>query len=159
MAQLAALAAPRGVHPHALTAVSLADLACALVGSRPAGMRWLIDHADLAARVAIRDREVLRQAVTLADLDATGPTLPTVPGGCGVVAAWHARHQAATTYASRLAEHTGTTPAAVAVSLLHLHHIRAHGADPDAEARTHRLARSIALAYTTRHTAAPEGTS
>jgi len=47
----------------------------------------------------------------------------------------------------------------VAVALLHLHHIRAHGINPDAEARTHRLARSIALAYTARHTAAPGATS
>jgi len=160
VAQLAALTAARGVHPHALTAVSLADLACALLGSRPAGLRWLIDHADLAARVAIRDRDVLRQAVTLADLDAASPTLPAVPGCFGVVAAWHGRRQAATTYARCLAEHVGhAAPAAVAVSLLHLHHIRAHGVDPDAEARTHRLARSIALAYTTRHSVVPGGTS
>ncbi len=153
VAQLAALTGTHGVHPHALTAVSLADLACALVGSRPAGMRWLIDHADLTARVAIRDRDVLRQAVTLADLDAPSPTLPVVPGCSGVVAAWHGRRQAATTYARCLAEHAGrVTPAAVAVSLLHLHHIRAHGADLEAEACTHRLARSIALAYTARHT-------
>ncbi len=160
VAQLAALTGTHGVHPHALTAVSLADLACALFGSRPAGMRWLIDHADLATRVAIRDRDVLRQAVTLADLDAPSPTLPAAPDCSGVVAAWHARRQAATTYTRCLAEHAGrATPAAVAVSLLHLHHIRAHGADPDAEARTHRLARSIALVYTARHTAAPGGTS
>lgn len=57
------------MHSPALTAVSLTDLACALLGSRPAGMRWPIDHADPAARVAIRDRDVLRQAVTLAGLD------------------------------------------------------------------------------------------
>jgi lantibiotic biosynthesis protein len=160
VAQLAAFTAMRGVHPHALTAVSLADLACALLGSQPAGMRWLIDHADLAARVAIRDRDVLRQAVTLADLDAASPTLSAVPGCSGIVAAWYARRQAAITYARCLAEHAGrAAPAAVAVSLLHLHHIRVHGADPDAEACTHRLARSIALAYTTRHTAALGGTS
>ncbi|MBV9143815.1 MAG: lantibiotic dehydratase [Pseudonocardiales bacterium] len=160
VAQLAALTGTRGVHPHALTAVSLADLACAVLGSRPAGMRWLIDHADLAARVAIRDRDVLRQAVTLADLDTASPTLPTVPNSSGVVAAWHARRQAATTYARCLAENPGhTDPATVAVSLLHLHHIRAHGADPQTEACTHRLARSIALAYTTRRTAAQGATS
>ncbi|MGH3755168.1 MAG: lantibiotic dehydratase [Pseudonocardiaceae bacterium] len=160
VAQLAALAGTRGVHPYALTAVSLADLTCALLGSRPAGMHWLIEHADLAAKVGIRDRDVLRQAVTLADLDSPSPTLPAVPGGSGVVAAWRTRRQTASAYARCLAEHAGrATPAAVAVSLLHLHHIRAHGIDPDAEARTHRLARSIALTYTARHTPAPEGTS
>lgn len=159
VAQLTALPGMRGVHPSALTAVSLVDLVCALLGSQSAGMRWLIDHADLAARVAIRDRDVLRQAVTLADLNAPSPTLPAFPGCSGIVAAWHARRQAAITYAGCLAEHAGgAAPAAVAVSLLHLHHIRAHGIDPDAEARTHRLARSIALAYTARHTAAPGAT-
>lgn len=160
VAQLAALTGTRGVHPHALTAVSLADLACAVLGSRPAGMRWLIDHADLATRTGRLDRDVLRQAVTLADLDTASPTLPDVPGCSAVVAAWDARRRAATAYARCLAEHTGrATPAVVAVSLLHLHHIRAHGADPDTEAHTHRLARSIALAYATRHTTAPGGPS
>jgi lantibiotic biosynthesis protein len=158
VAQLAALTGMRGVHPQALTAVSLVDLVSALLGGRPAGMRWLVDHAELAARGAIGDRDVLRQAVTLAGLDAASPTRPAVPGCSGIAAAWHARRQAATTYARCLAEHTGcVTPAAVAVSLLHLHHIRAHGIDPDAEARAHRLARSIALAYIARQTAASEG--
>jgi hypothetical protein len=37
-------------------------------------------------------------------------------------------------------------------SLLHLHHVRAHGIDPAAEALSHRLARAVALAFTARRT-------
>jgi hypothetical protein len=98
--------------------------------------------------------------LTLADLDAASPVLPTVPGGSDVAATWHARRKAAAAYAWRLGERkVDVTPASVVASVLHLHHIRAHGVEPDAEARTYRLARSIALAYTARHRLAPRDAS
>lgn len=160
VAQLAARTGTRQVNPYVLTAVSLTDLVSALLGSRRAGMCWLIDHPDAACPAAFRDRALLRQAMVLANLDADGPTLPAVPGGNGVAATWVVRRQAATTYASRLGEHeVGVTPASVAASVLHLHHIRAHGVEPDAEARTYRLARSIALAYAARRRPAPREAS
>lgn len=44
------------------------------------------------------------------------------------------------------------TPASVLVSLLHMHHVRAHGIDPDTEAVSHRLARAVALSWNARQT-------
>lgn len=149
LAQLTALAYSRKLHPQALTAVSLVDLVCAMMGSRPAGMRWLIDHADLAGHPPIRDREVRRQALRLAD----GLALHGVPSDQAIAAAWHIRSEAAKRYAACLIpDTTHVTPASVLVSLLHMHHVRAHGIDPDAEAVSHRLARAVAMSWNARQT-------
>ena len=150
VAQRTALANTQQVHPDAVTAVSLTDLTAALSGGRPAGMRWLIEHPDLA-QAAISDRNLFRQAITLADVGSDSPTLKELPGGAAITTAWRARAQAATAYVASLTEHdVGVTPASVTVSLLHLHHLRTHGINPEAEARIHRLARAIAQAYTAR---------
>ncbi len=149
VAQLTALAGSREVHAHALTAASLVDLVCAMTGSRPAGMRWLIDHAELAGHGSVGDRHVLRQALSLAGLGGDKPALLTIPGGPQIASAWDARRLAATRYTDCLAA-THVKPASVLVALLHLHHVRAHGVDPDAEALTHRLARAVALAFNAR---------
>lgn len=160
LAQLTALATSPAVHPQALTAASLIDLVCAMTGSRPAGMRWLVDHAQLAGGARVGDRDVLRQALSLgAGAGAEGSTLPTIPGGSSITSAWHARRLAATRYTDLLTvDATHVRPASVAVSLLHLHHVRAHGIDPAAEALSHRLARAVALAFTARRTTTERGT-
>ncbi len=153
LAQLTALTTSRTVHQQALTAASLVDLVCAMTGGRPAGMRWLVDHAQLAGRARIGDRDVLRQALSLAGVGADRSTLPTIPGGSHITSAWLARRLAASRYTDLLtADATHVRPASVTVSLLHLHHVRAHGIDPDAEAVSHRLARAVALAFTARQT-------
>ncbi|GAA4731343.1 lantibiotic dehydratase [Phytohabitans rumicis] len=150
VAQRTTLADTRQAHPDVVTAVSLTDLAAAVTGGRQAGMCWLVDHPDLQA--AIADRSLFRQAITLADIAGDSPTLKTLPGGAAIITAWRARARAATTYTASLTEYNaGVTPASVAVSLLHLHHLRACGIDAEAEARTHRLARAIAQAYAARH--------
>lgn len=147
LAQLTALASSREIHPQTLTAASLVDLVCAMTGSRFAGMRWLIDHAELAGHAPVRDRELLHQALRLAD----GAVLHSIPSGQAITAAWHTRSEVATRYASCLTpDATHVTPASVLVSLLHLHHVRAHGIDPDAEAVSHRLARAVALSWNAR---------
>ncbi|HVQ99755.1 MAG TPA: lantibiotic dehydratase [Mycobacterium sp.] len=149
LTQLTALASSRELYPQALTAASLVDLVCATTGSRHAGMRWLIDRPVLAGLAAIRNREVLRQALRLAD----GPALHSIPSGPVIAAAWHARSEAATRYASCLTPGaTHVTPASVLVSLLHMHHVRTHGIDPDTEAVSHRLARAVALSWNARRT-------
>ena len=112
-------------------------------------MRWLIDHADLAGHPPIRDREVRRQALRLAD----GLALHGVPSDQAIAAAWHIRSEAAKRYAACLTpDATHVTPASVLVSLLHMHHVRAHGIDPDAEAVSHRLARAVAMSRNARQT-------
>ncbi|MGH3778300.1 MAG: lantibiotic dehydratase [Pseudonocardiaceae bacterium] len=147
LTQLTAQASSWEMHPQALTAASLVDLVCAMTGSRHAGMRWLIDRPALAGHAAIRDREMLRQALLLAD----EPALHSIPSGPVIVAAWHTRSEAATRYASCLTrDATHVTSTSVLVSLLHMHHVRTHGIDPDAEAVSHRLARAVALSWNAR---------
>jgi thiopeptide-type bacteriocin biosynthesis protein len=150
VAQLTALASSREVHPHALTAASLVDLVCAMTGSLPTGMRWLIDHAELAGHASVGDRDVLRQALSLAGVGGDEPALQSIPSDPQIASAWNVRREAATRYADCLATATHLTPASVLVALLHMHHVRAHGIDPDAEALSHRLARAVALAWNAR---------
>jgi len=99
----------------------------------------------------VRDRDVLRQALHLSDTERQAPH--GIPGGPTIAAAWHARRQAAARYAACLTlDATHITPASVLVPLLHMHHVRAHGFDPDAEALSHRLARAVALSGNARRT-------
>ena len=148
LAQLTTLNQDRQIHPYALSAASLVDLAAAVTGDESAGMRWLLDHPELADQAHVADREMLRQAISLAGLRRNGQTLDALAGGAGVRAAWQARRHAAAGYVDALAAGpTHLRPRSVLVSLLHLHHVRAHGIGPVAEARTHRLARAIALAW------------
>lgn len=112
-------------------------------------MRWLIDHPEYAAGATAQDRDVRHQTLRLAD----GERLHDVPGGAAVAAAWSARATAASRYKARLTpETTRLTPEAVLGSLLHLHHVRALGIDPQAEAMTYKLARAAASAHTARRT-------
>lgn len=81
----------------------------------------------------------------------------SIPGGPQISSAWDARRQAATRYTDCLTTSAShVRPASVAVALLHLHHVRAHGIDPDAEALTHRLARAVTLAFNARQTTTEE---
>ncbi|MFF0067029.1 thiopeptide-type bacteriocin biosynthesis protein [Streptomyces sp. NPDC005279] len=152
LAQLRCLSASRKIHPQALTAASLVDLAGAVAGGRAAGMCWLTGHADVAAGAPAQDRDVRRQTLRLADSG-----LPGLSGGASVAAAWAARATAASRYTACLTpETTRVTPESVLGSLLHMHHVRAHGIDPQTEAMTHKLARSVALTHAAR-TADDEG--
>lgn len=154
LAQLAAVAA-RGAHSCALTAASMTDLACAMMGSLPAGMRWLLGHAQ-ADHAPIHDRNVLRQAAVLVGVGG-GMALQAIRGGREIEAAWQARRRAAASYADRLAANTTHVTATSALtSLLHMHHVRAHGINGDCERLCHRLARGVALAWAARHDALRE---
>jgi thiopeptide-type bacteriocin biosynthesis protein len=143
VAQLAALARLRDRPAQALTAVSMVDLAAAMLGGRDEGMRWLVDHPDLAGH-APHDRATLRQALHLAE-SADAPAVTAL------AAAWERRREAAARYADCLTA-TGShlQPSSVLASLLHLHHARVHGPDLAAENAVHRLARAVALAQTAR---------
>jgi thiopeptide-type bacteriocin biosynthesis protein len=157
VAQLAALAVSREVSPRALTAASLVDLASAMAGGLSAGMRWLIDHAHMGQAPAF-DRDVLRQAVSLASFNADRSALQAISGGPQIAATWQARRQVVAAYSDRLgtaAAHVEQTPALT--SLLHMHHVRARGINPDSERECHRLARAVALAWTARRDTVQEG--
>ncbi len=150
LAQLTARATAPNIHPSALTAASLVDLASALAGSVPAGMRWLIDHAETHPTPAL-DRTIVRQAVRLAGSDDQ-TALRAIAGGPRIAAAWRARRDAATTYIGTLAINDGHVRRSSAFgSLLHMHHVRAHGIAPAAERICHRVARSVALSWVARH--------
>lgn len=155
LTQLGAQASSRAVPPQALTAASLVDLVCAMTGSWPAGMQWLLDHPELASHTSIRDRDLLRQTLSLATADARAGRLALdgISGGAAIATAWHARRSAAAHYAAHLTTAaTHVTAASVSVSLLHMHHVRAHGIDPDTEAVSHHLARAVALSWNARRT-------
>ncbi|MBV9139354.1 MAG: thiopeptide-type bacteriocin biosynthesis protein [Pseudonocardiales bacterium] len=137
-----------GVHPLALAAASLVDLAASFAGSAQAGLSWLAgelpqEHGRLEP--ALRD-----QALELADPHGTWTTLRSLPGGGDVVAVWRTRAVALATYGKYLAGQRDQFT--ILRSLLHLHHIRAVGVDPDVERVACRLARACAL----RHSAGRE---
>jgi thiopeptide-type bacteriocin biosynthesis protein len=143
LAQLSFLAGARDVAPQALAAASLLDLAGAVLGTPSSAAAWLLAHPAYAAGAPAQDREMRRQAMSL----TTPGVLPGLPGGDQVAAAWAARAAEAAAYTARLApEATRHTPETVLGSLLHLHHVRALGPDPQSEAVTYKLARAVALA-------------
>jgi thiopeptide-type bacteriocin biosynthesis protein len=145
LAQLSFLAGARDVAPQALAAASLLDLAGAVLGTPSSADVWLLAHPAYAAGAPAQDREMRRQTMSL----TTPRVLPDMPGGDQVAAAWTARATAAAVYTARLApEATRHTPETVLGSLLHLHHVRALGPDPQSEAVTFKLARAVALTRT-----------
>ncbi|GAA2148834.1 lantibiotic dehydratase [Actinomadura napierensis] len=134
-------AASRAVDADAALAASMVDLVCAMAGGCAAGMDWLIGRPHRGGAGPL-DRAVVAEAVTLAG----------APGETPFAAAWSARRRAATAYTDRLAAEPARrlTAAAVTPSLLHMHHIRAHGIDRDHERLLTRTARAVALAATAR---------
>ncbi|MFJ6138264.1 lantibiotic dehydratase [Kitasatospora sp. NPDC092286] len=132
----------------ALTAASMTDIAAGFLGGTEAGMRWLIDNVARTPAPA-PDRTLLTQAVALADPADTWAALRAVTG-TSITEAWARRRAALDAYRRRLTVLDGPHPDSVLASLLHMHHIRAAGIDPDAERACHRLARAAALSWTTR---------
>lgn len=152
--QLTCLSSNREIHPQALTAASLVNLAEAVMGSPAAGRRWLLDHPGHADGAGPQDRSLRRQTLRLADRKV----LSSLPGGSGVRAGWEARTEASSRYTALLTpETTRVTPLTVLGSLLHMHHVRTRGIDPQAEADTYKLARAVALTQTAHHRQAQAG--
>ncbi len=125
--------------PQALAAASALDLVQHLAPSEAQGTDWLAREVPQGAgRLDPRLRDQV--------LDLTSPggrdALSVLPGGQAITMAWQTRAAALDAYRLRLA---GADPLRAARSLLHLHHVRALGVDPTAEALTLRLARAAAL--------------
>ncbi|RBM21770.1 bacteriocin biosynthesis protein [Streptomyces sp. PT12] len=151
-AQLA-LAIPADLRP-AVTAASFLDIAAAFTGSPAAGHRWLVKNL-LKSEGTAPARDVQNQALRLSAPDTDLATLRSLPGGDRVAAAWARRRTALEQYRTALTNEGNADPLAVLPSLLHMHHNRAAGIDPDGEATCRRLARTAALSWTARHQGAP----
>ncbi|MBL7502014.1 lantibiotic dehydratase [Frankia sp. CNm7] len=144
------LATPLAVHPMALTAIGMVEIADSFHPDPVRANGWLLEH--LAAKTASSaDRTVTEQVTRWA-------TRGTLPGDTSLpdvlVQAWEARREALTRY--RLALAGDTDADQVLSALLHMHHNRARLADRVDEATCRRLARQIALtrrAHTTAHSA------
>ncbi|GAA2463098.1 lantibiotic dehydratase [Streptomyces macrosporus] len=135
-------APPAGWHPTARVALSMVDIAAAFLGDLETAVPWLIDRPAGTGEGA--DREMADQVVRAAR-DGHLRKLPDAPD------ARQARAEALAAYRRALPETTDLD--GVLGSLLHMHHNRALGIDPDGESVCRRLARQAALA----HRAAMEG--
>ena len=121
-------------------------------------------EAEVARAWAVRRRAVHRYRATLLGATDT-PATDTADDGTAATGTdaigtdahnpgvrSHAAYRAAATNVGTGdgGRATATLPDTIVVSLLHLHHVRALGPDPDREALCHRLARSVALTDLTR---------
>ena len=135
----------------AITAASYLDIAIGLLGSAAEGRTWLTQHL-LRADGAAAPRPTQALVLRLTERDNAGPALTEFPEGYAVLDAWKHRREALINYRQAL-NAAGLDPSSVLPSLLHMHHNRVAGIDPDAEARCRRMARAAALSWTVR----PEG--
>ncbi|WP_150244690.1 lantibiotic dehydratase [Nocardiopsis quinghaiensis] len=143
------LATAAGTPGEAITAAGLTDLSTSYVTSPHTAAEWLT--TNLPRHHLGLDRGVRDQALRLAVLDGESEALNALPGGPNVLQAWGHRRVALEAYRARLSSQRDPDP--VLRSLLHLHHVRALGVDPDRERITHHLARATAL----RHLALTKG--
>ena len=143
-----------GIDPDAwragLTVASMVDLASAFLG-RHESRAWLVAHLRRDAN-AHPDRTTQTVAGRISGPDGRA-ILDRTPHGQRVLAAWAHRGDVLRCYAERLTD-SGTDPADVLGALLHMHHNRALGIDPDGEAATLRATRTVALSLDARAQAA-----
>ncbi|MFI1950270.1 lantibiotic dehydratase [Streptomyces xinghaiensis] len=151
LAQLA-LPVPDDLRP-AVTAAGFVDIADAFLGSSAQGRAWLTTNLlRNEGRAAARD--VLATAVHLTTPGHGYAALRALPDGDHVARTWTVRRGALAAYRQALSAH-GPEPIAVLPSLLHMHHNRTAGINPDGEATCRRLARAAALSWTARTEGAP----
>jgi thiopeptide-type bacteriocin biosynthesis protein len=126
---------------QALAAASMARLAAGFATDPASGYRTLL--TCLRQHTEPADRALCDLARDLADPAGEFRRLRALPGGDAVAAAWQARHAALREYHDSLVPHRD--PAGVLRSLLHEHHVRAVGVDPEFERKTGHLARAAAM--------------
>ena len=143
LAAIAQITAARasGTGGQALAAASMAAIAAAFAAGRQAGYRALTRCLDQGAGPL--DRGVREDACRLADPADGHAALRALPGGQDVADAWKHRDQALAAYYEALAAQRD--PGTALRTLLHEHHMRALGIDPDLERQTGRHARAAAL--------------
>ncbi|MEV7778285.1 lantibiotic dehydratase [Kitasatospora sp. NPDC088351] len=132
----------------AVTAASMAAIATGLLGT-DTGLRWLLEHVPRHTGQAL-PRAVCRQTLALAEHPGSWPAPESTARGRALTRAWRARAEALAEYRHLLDQHLELEPSEVVGALLHLHHARSIGIDPDHERTCHRLARAAALTHTAR---------
>ena len=149
-ALVAQFSEPSLPHAQAMCAANFVALAAGFTGGADVGMTWLIEHARPEPPSARPQRGLAETAVRLADPRDNWADLRALSGGRAIAEAWAARRRALADYRARLEAVEGSDPDAVLVSLLHAHHIRALGVDPEDERICLHLARSVALTWNAR---------
>ncbi|ONI85696.1 hypothetical protein ALI22I_28450 [Saccharothrix sp. ALI-22-I] len=127
-------------HPTALTVASMVGIVEGFLGGPTEAADWLTGRR--VRTTPATDRAVTDEAIRLATDPAALRRLPgwTEP----VERAWRSRADTLTAYRVQLPSDADTD--AVLESLLHMHHNRAIGIDPDSEHACRRLTRHAALA-------------
>ncbi|WP_258052498.1 lantibiotic dehydratase [Streptomyces sp. Ru73] len=133
----------------AVTAASFVDIAAGFLGSRQAGNDWLLRHL-LRGDGEPAPRHVQALTLQLTDVGDRRTVLSDLSGGHAVVDAWEARQAALVDYRQAL-DAAGIAAGSVLPSLLHMHHNRVAGVDPEAEAACRRIARAAAQSWSIRH--------
>jgi len=128
------------VHPTALAAISMVNIVSGFLGTDQA-MTWLVIRPAPTTAAAV-DRTVVDQAVRLVQ---GGALRDLSPWPARVAEAWRIRAAALAFYRDQLPAHADTDT--IVESLLHMHHNRAIGIDPDGEHTCRRIARQVALAW------------
>ena len=132
------------VHPTALAVANMVSIISGFFGDLAEAMDWLAARSVPSSPAA--DRVVTDQAIRLATDVGTRRELP---GWAEAVnQAWQARDDALAAYLKQLPPDANMD--VVLESLLHMHHNRAIGIDPDSERTCRRLARQAALTWRAR---------
>ncbi|GIJ52202.1 hypothetical protein Val02_90880 [Virgisporangium aliadipatigenens] len=128
------------IHPQALTAIGMVDIADGFHHDHQQATDWLLNHlAAKAAPTAARSAADQATAWVTAGLLPDGTPIPAP-----VAEAWQARRVALRRYRAALPDDANVN--GVLTALLHMHHNRARLIDRADEAVCMRLARQIALA-------------
>ncbi|ADL49624.1 MULTISPECIES: lantibiotic dehydratase [Micromonospora] len=126
---------------QALAAASMARLAAAFAPDPDTGYGALLACLQQAAAPA--ERTITDLARRLADPTTDYRSVRALPGGDAIADAWRARDHALSAYYERLLPQRD--PTTVLRTLLHEHHVRAVGVDPDFERATNHAARAAAM--------------
>jgi lantibiotic biosynthesis protein len=132
------------VHPTALVVANMVGIISGFLGGLAEAMDWLA--ARPVPSTPATDRAVTEQAIRLATTPAQARELHSWT--TALDQAWQTRADRLATYHEHLP--AGASIGAVLESLLHMHHNRAVGIDPQGERTCRRLARQAALAWQAR---------
>ncbi|GAA3948289.1 lantibiotic dehydratase [Actinoplanes auranticolor] len=135
------LATHTGIAGQVLAAASMVQLAAGLATDPLSGYEALL--TCLHQRTDPADRALSDLARALADPTSEYARLRELPGGDTVAHAWLARNTALRAYHASL--RPNRDPMDVLPTLLHDHHVRAVGVDPEFERKTGHLARAAAM--------------